>query len=170
MKKYLPLVLTGLVLSGCSSLNIEQKAAIDTLSPCEKINGLLSAYDNRFEGLKQTRVNTKFMDVWSAKYNLVGNDCQITVLDADTVTYRCQDNYTDQQQAVAIHQKAVDFTRDCLAENNWLEKQKESAESLRTRFVLDEKTPVISIYTSKTLSKIKPWSTSFEVGKPIATK
>ncbi|HEA17916.1 MAG TPA: hypothetical protein ENH88_16020 [Pseudoalteromonas prydzensis] len=170
MKKYLSVLLTGLILSGCSSFTTEQKASIDNLTPCEKINGLLAAYDSRFEVLKRTRVNTKYAETWTAKYNLVGDACQISALDADTVTYRCQDNYQEQTQAVAIHQKAVDFTRACLAQNNWHEQQKESADSLRTTFVLDEKNPAISIHTGKTLSRSTPWSTSFEVGKSVANK
>lgn len=170
MKKSLTILLGGLILSGCASLTPEQQAKIDNLTPCEKINGLLTAYDKRFEGLKSTRVNTKYMETWTAKYNLVGDECQITSLNADTVTYRCQENYKEQTQAVAIHQKAVDFTRECLAQNNWHQQQKESAESLRTTFVLDENTPVISIHTGKTLSRSTPWSTSFEIGKPVEGK
>ncbi len=170
MKKSLSVLLTGLILSGCTSLTPEQKANIDSLTPCEKINGLLAGYDTRFEGLKRTRVNTKYAETWTAKYDLVGDECQITALDSDTVNYRCQENYKDRQNAVTIHQKAVDFTRACLVENNWHEQQKESAESLRTTFVLDEKTPVISIHTGKTLSRSTPWSTSFEVGKSVADK
>ncbi|MBE0380566.1 hypothetical protein [Pseudoalteromonas prydzensis] len=170
MKKSLTVLFTGVILAGCTSLAPEQQAKIDNLTPCEKINGLLASYDKRFEGLKRTRVNTKYMETWTAKYNLVGDQCQITALDADTVTYRCQDNYKEQTQAVAIHQKAVNFTRECLAANNWHEQQKESAESMRTTFVLDESTPVISIHTGKTLSRSTPWSTSLEIGKPVEGK
>ena len=167
MKKSLTVLFTGLILAGCSTVTPEQQAAVDNLTACEKVNALLGAYDKRFEALKRTRVNTKYMETWSAKYNLVGNKCQITALDADTVTYRCQESYKQQQQAVDIHQKAVTMTRECLVENNWYEEQNESAESLRTTFVLDEKTPVISIHTGKTLSRSTPWSTSLEIGKPV---
>ncbi|NMR25577.1 hypothetical protein HH219_08570 [Pseudoalteromonas sp. NEC-BIFX-2020_015] len=170
MKKSLSVLLTGLILSGCTSLTTEQQTTIDNLTPCEKINGLLNAYDNRFEELKGTRVNTKYMETWTAKYDLVGEDCQITAVDAQTITYRCQGDFKEQTTAVALHQKAVDFTRECLVQKNWLEKQKESADSLRTTFVLDDKTPVISIHTAKTLSRTTPWSTSLEVGKPISSK
>jgi len=170
MNKFLSLVFPAVILSGCTSLSPQQQAAIDKLAPCEKINGLLSAYDQRFEGLKRTRVNTKYMETWTAKYNLVGDECQITALDKDTITYRCQGEYTKQNEAVALHQKAVDFTRQCLTSQNWLEQQKESADSLRTTFVLDESTPVISIHTGKTLSPSKPWSTSLEIGKPVESK
>lgn len=170
MKKSLSVVLIAIILSGCSSLTSEQKAQIDSLTPCEKINGLLAAYDNRFEGLKRARINTKYMETWEAKYNLVGEQCQITALDANTVTYQCQGAYKEQAQAVSLHQKAVDFTRQCLAQSNWHEQQKESADSLRTTFVLDEVTPVISVHTGKTMSRSKPWSTSFEIGKPVASK
>ncbi|MDP2633195.1 MAG: hypothetical protein ACPG5Z_08180 [Pseudoalteromonas sp.] len=168
MKKSLSAIFTAMVLAGCTSLTAEQQAQIDSLTPCEKISGLLSAYDNRFEGLKRARVNTKYMETWTAKYNLVGDECQITALDKDTMTYRCQDEYSEQSEAVALHQKAVDFTRQCLSTKNWYEQQKESADSLRTTFVLDETKPVISIHTGKTLSRSKPWSTSLEIGKPVA--
>ena len=171
MKTYISLVLTGLILSGCGSLTTEQKAKLDNLTPCEKMDGLIAAYDNRFEALKDTKVKTPYLDVWSAKYNVFGNNCQVTSFNNQTVTYRCQENYKDQQQAVAMHKQAVELTRQCLTKNsNWLETQKESETSLRTTFVLDDKSPVISVYTSKTLSKIKTWSTSLEVGKPVATK
>ncbi len=170
MKKSLTVLLGGLILSGCTNLTPEQKATIDNLTPCEKINGLLAAYDTRFEKLKGTRVTTKYAETWTAKYDLVGDKCQISALDTDTVTYQCQENYQEQTQAVAMHQKAVEFTRACLVQNNWHQEQKESAESLRTTFVLDESTPVISIHTGKTMSRSKPWSTSLEIGKPIASK
>ena len=171
MKTYISLVLTGLILSGCSSLTTEQKAKLDNLTPCEKMDGLIAAYDNRFEALKDTKVKTPYLDVWSAKYNVFGNNCQVTSFNNQTVTYQCQESYKDQQQAVAMHQQAVELTRQCLTKNsNWLETQKESETSLRTTFVLDDRSPVISVYTSKTLSKIKTWSTSLEVGKPVATK
>jgi hypothetical protein len=135
------------------------------------MDGLIAAYDNRFEALKDTKVKTPYLDVWSAKYNVFGNNCQVTSFNNQTVTYRCQENYKDQQQAVAMHKQAVELTRQCLTKNsNWLETQKESETSLRTTFVLDDRSPVISVYTSKTLSKIKTWSTSLEVGKPVATK
>ena len=171
MKTYLTLILTGLILSGCSSLTSEQKAKLDSLTPCEKMDGLITEFDNRFDALKDTKVQNSYLDVWTAKYNVFGDNCQVTSFNNQTVTYQCQESYKDQQQAVAMHQQAVELTRQCLTKtNNWLETQKESETSLRTTFVLDDKSPVISVYTSKTLSKIKTWSTSLEVGKPVATK
>ena len=171
MKTYISLILTGLILSGCSSLTSEQKAKLDSLTPCEKMGGLITEFDNRFDALKDTKVQNSYLDVWTAKYNVFGDNCQVTSFNNQTVTYQCQESYKDQQQAVAMHQQAVELTRQCLTKtNNWLETQKESETSLRTTFVLDDKSPVISVYTSKTLSKIKTWSTSLEVGKPVATK
>ncbi len=171
MKTYISLILTGLILSGCSSLTSEQKAKLDNLTPCEKMDGLITEFDNRFDALKDIKVQNSYLDVWTAKYNVFGDNCQVTSFNNQTVTYQCQESYKDQQQAVAMHQQAVELTRQCLTKkNNWLETQKESETSLRTTFVLDDKSPVISVYTSKTLSKIKTWSTSLEVGKPVATK
>ena len=106
MKKPLAALLTGLVLTGCTGLTTEQQTAIDNLTPCEKINALLGAYDNRFEGLKRSRVNTKYIETWTAKYNLIADNCQITALDKDNVTYRCVGNYEQQQQAVAGYKNA----------------------------------------------------------------
>ena len=90
MKKPLAALLTGLVLTGCTGLTTEQQTAIDNLTPCEKINALLGAYDNRFEGLKRSRVNTKYMETWTAKYNLIADNCQITALDKDNVLPLCR--------------------------------------------------------------------------------
>lgn len=44
MKKLASVVFTGLVISGCSSVVTEQTAAIDQLTPCNKIQTLLGAH------------------------------------------------------------------------------------------------------------------------------
>ncbi|MCG7569234.1 hypothetical protein MHM89_04765 [Pseudoalteromonas sp. CNC9-20] len=167
MKAIYPTLAALVVISGCTSpQQKENQAYVDQLSPCDKIEALVGAYDNQFEGLKLGRIQSKYMDSWQSRYNLIGESCQISALNDKTMNYHCQESYKDKTQALSIHNKAVEFTRQCLGEN-WFEKQKESGNSLRTTFVLDESAPVVSIHTGKSLSKRTPWMTSYEVGTSV---
>ncbi|MFY8274818.1 hypothetical protein AAEU32_11905 [Pseudoalteromonas sp. SSDWG2] len=165
MKAFYPAVAALLFTAGCAGpVQKQQQAAVDNLSPCEKIQGLMAAYDNQFDGLKLTRTQSKFMDSWQAKYHLVGDSCQISALNNTTYAYSCQNAYSDKESALAVHQQAVEFTRQCLGEG-WFEQQKESETSLRTTFVLDESSANVSIHTGKSLSRSTPWTTSYDIGK-----
>ncbi len=165
MKALYPTLAALILAAGCAGpAQKEQQAQVDSLSPCEKIDALLGAYDNRFAGLKLARTQSKFIDSWQARYNLIGDSCQISALNETTYSYSCQQTYKEKDAALAVHQQAVDFTRQCLGEG-WYEQQKESETSLRTTFVLDENKPSVSVHTGKSLSRSTPWMTSYDIGK-----
>ncbi len=164
-----PSLLTAcaLFLGGCSNLTPDWLPWVGTLTPCEKLDTLVEAYEQRFDPLKKHRVNTEYMETWQARYDLVGENCQIAQVDKDTVSYQCLETFKNQDDAVAAHRKAVALIRECVGDRGWLEKEVESADSLKNHFILDDKTPVISVHTGKTLSRFRPWITSLEVGKSV---
>ncbi|MEM0515800.1 hypothetical protein WCN91_10320 [Pseudoalteromonas sp. YIC-827] len=165
MKAIYPALAAVILLAGCASpAQKQQQTYVDNLSSCDKIQALMSAYDNQFDGLKMARTQSKFIDSWQSRYHLVGESCQISALHERTYAYSCQQTYADKDAALAIHQKASDFTRQCLGEG-WYEQQKESENSLRTTFVKDDETPSVSIHTGKSLSRKTPWMTSYDIGK-----
>ena len=165
MKALYPTFAVLILATGCAGpVQKQQDTYVDNLSACEKINALMGAYDNRFAGLKLARTQSKFIDSWQARYNLVGDSCQISALNESTFAYSCQQTYKEKEPALAVHKKAAEFTRQCLGEG-WYEQQKESESSLRTTFVLDENTPSVSVHTGKSLSRSTPWVTSYDIGK-----
>ena len=171
MPRFLPLISSLIILSGCNTtLSPEEKAQVDNLSACEKINALVKGYNNEFNGLKAQKVTNKYADIWQAKYHLVGDQCQISQFSGQQLAYQCQKGFNNQVDALESYKKAVDFTQSCLTEGNWVMEQVNNAQSVRTNFRLDN-APTISIHSGKTLAKINnTWSTSFQVGvQPIAS-
>lgn len=165
MKALLLSVATVALLAGCTS-NPAHDEYVDNLTECEKIQALLQSYDQQFAPLKRARTQSRYMDSWDARYDLIGDQCQIAALDATTVNYSCTASFKDKETALSKQYEANAFTRQCLGEG-WLEQQKESEQSLRTTFVKDENSPTVSVHTGKSLSKRTPWTTSYEVGKSV---
>ena len=167
MKSYITLIAASIALSGCvNTLSSEQKAQIDNMTPCDKIQGLLTSFNDEFAPLKQNRVKNKYMEVWQASYSLVGDNCQISKSNNNAINYMCQQNFSEKDQAIAIYSQAVDFTKSCLKNDSWISKVENHQDSVRTTFYLNDNTPSISIHSGKTLARLNDiWMTSFEVGK-----
>jgi len=167
MKSYIALIAATFALSGCvNTLSSEQTVQIDNMSSCDKIQGLLTSFNNEFAPLKKSRVKNKYMEVWQASYNLVGDNCQISKSNNNSINYMCQQNYSEKDHAIAIYSQALDFTKSCLIESGWNSKTDNQNNSVRTTFYLNDSSPSISIHSGKTLAKLNDvWMTSFEVGK-----
>jgi len=167
MKSYIALIAASIALSGCvNTLSPEQTVQIDNMSSCDKIQGLLTSFNNEFSPLKKNRVKNKYMEVWQASYNLVGDSCQISKSNNNAINYMCQQNFSDKDQAIAIYSQALDFTKACLNKSGWNSKTDNQNNSVRTTFYLNDKSPSISIHSGKTLAKLNDvWMTSFEVGR-----
>ena len=54
MKSYITLIAASIALSGCvNTLSSEQKAQIDNMTPCDKIQGLLTSFNDAEDGIKE---------------------------------------------------------------------------------------------------------------------
>lgn len=154
-----------LLLVGCNStLSPEQSAYVDNLTPCEKIQGLVNSFENQFEPLKATRVQTKFGDVWTPKYHLMGNTCQIIGMNDNKIAYKCAQQFDQEEQSRNAYTHAVTQTAQCLG-NEWEAVKSQQNSSQRTTFKSDNHRSVISIQSAQTNAKFrKTWQTSLEVG------
>ncbi len=154
-----------LLLVGCgSTLTPTQTAYVDNLTPCEKIRGLVDGFENQFEPLKATRVQTKFGDVWTPKYHLLGNSCQILGMNNERVSYKCAKQYDTESQSRDAFDLAVNQVAQCLG-SQWQTNNTAQNQSQRTTFKNAEHDAVISIQSGQTNAKYnKTWQTSFEVG------
>lgn len=167
MKPYIALIAASFALSGCvNTLSSEQQAQIGNMSSCDKIQGLLTSFNNEFAPLKKSRVKNKYMEVWQASYNLVGENCQISKSNNNAINYMCHQNFSEKDQAIAIYSQATSFTQSCLKNDKWKVKTDNNKNSVRTTYYLNEQSPSISIHSGKTLAKLNDvWMVSFEVGK-----
>ncbi|OUL58125.1 hypothetical protein [Pseudoalteromonas ulvae] len=165
MPRFIPLLSSLFILSACNAtLTPEQQAEVEKLSACDKINALVKGYSNEFNGLKSQKVTNKYADIWQAKYQLVGDRCQISQFSGQQLAYQCQKGFNNQVDALENYKEAVAFTQACLSPDNWKMEQVSNGQSVRTNFHL-ENFPIISIHSGKTLAKMNnTWSTSFQVG------
>ena len=152
-------------LAGCSStLTKEQSTYVDSLSPCEKVQGLLDSFESGFEPLKAVRVQNNFSDVWTPKYHVIGNSCQIIAFNNNRISYKCAQTYDQESQSRESFHWAIDKVASCLGET-WQREDINQNESQRVTFHNDTHQAEISIQSGRTLAKYrKTWQTSFEVG------
>lgn len=74
----LGLITSATLISSCLNTTTESNLANETTNQdvqsytaCEKINALITAYDNDFQEIKQKVVSTPISQSWSAKYHLI---------------------------------------------------------------------------------------------------
>lgn len=162
-----PLMITSLAIlvSGCiNTLTPEQTQKIDNMSPCEKIDGLINGYEDGFTAVKKSKVSSKFGDIWQANYNLVGDNCQITHLDGNQVTYKCNVQYDEKAMSRESFKQALQITKACL-DPAWQATKSQFNETQRVIFNHPTHKAQITIHSGRTLAKYrKTWQTSFAVG------
>lgn len=154
-----------IAISGCgSTLSTEQNAYVDSLSPCEKIQGLVDSFATGFDPLKASRVQNNFSDIWTPKYHLLGNSCQIIGFSTSRIAYKCAQQYDTESESRASFNWAVEKVSQCLGAD-WQKSESNQNDSVRTTFKNNSHNASISIQSGNTLAKYrKTWQTSFEVG------
>ncbi len=108
-----------LSLLGCAAGPQQGTAApVVELSPelCNKVEQMVALHATGFDGVAGRKTPTKWMDISTAKYHLVGNDCQIWQWKDGRQVYVCSQAVPDTEQAVFRHKRAADFTAQCLGD------------------------------------------------------
>lgn len=115
------LLLCITLLSGCELPgDSHMQAEADSLSTCEKVERLLAGYHEHFDALKGPQLSRRYMDIWAAKVNAIGEDCQIWKSGSHS-TYMCARNAPNPEIAREWLQQAEQSLGACLA--NWQREQ-----------------------------------------------
>lgn len=113
----LSIILLALLLTSCVNQNKKIAANImPTTNPCTKLNLLKNAYNDDFQSIKEMKVGARTSNIWRAKYQLFGQDCQVFSWGGSQQTYSCRLKAPDEESAKQYYQNAKTITQQCLGE------------------------------------------------------
>lgn len=121
-------LLSVIFLTSCSNSNQgnthNEKATLlpKVTNACEKINELINEYGNDFNKIKSSVINTRVSRIWKAKYNLVGDNCQVWAWGNNRHTYSCSNTAPNKEVADYYFKNAKDTAKSCLG-SDWSVKE-----------------------------------------------
>jgi hypothetical protein len=109
------LVISSMFMLGCTNQNLKISSTVmPTTNACTKLNALKSGYFDDFSQLKGTKVSSRASDIWKAKYQLFGKNCQIFSWGGKQHTYSCNVVAPDEDTAKQYYENAKNITQQCL--------------------------------------------------------
>jgi hypothetical protein len=138
MKSYIkyPLILSSIFLASCVNQNTKIADNImPTTNACAKLNLLKSAYYTDFESLKEIKTSSRASNIWRAKYQLFGENCQVFSWGGKQHNYSCRLVAPDEKTAQKYYQSAKKVTQECLGEQ-WVldESNRAHDDGMKTSF------------------------------------
>jgi len=124
MKSYTKytLIISSMFLASCVNQNIKIASNImPTTNACAKLKLLKTAYHDDFTQLKEIKVGGRVSNIWKAKYQLFGENCQVFSWGEKKHTYSCSLIAPDEETAQRYYQGAKRVTQECLGEKWTLE-------------------------------------------------
>lgn len=169
----LGLILSAALTSSCVNTTVKSNPNNETTNQdaqsytaCEKINALVTAYDNDFKKIKLKVVSTPISQRWTAKYNLVGNDCHIISWGNQVTTYSCKLEVPNEDVAQQYFDVAKNETKACIGDSwKMTESLINNEEGLRVAFDNADKGMSISAQMVPTGGLLKSsWSVYYNIG------
>ena len=118
----LPIILSSIFLASCVNQNTKiAENIMPTTNACTKLELLKSAYHDDFKQLKEVQVGGRVSNMWRAKYQLFGENCQVFSWGGKQHTYSCRLVAPDEKTAKKYYQSAKVVTQECLGDNWKLE-------------------------------------------------
>jgi uncharacterized protein YceK len=170
MKNFITPLIIVFILAGCTSKTNQAPRTIIapkttlTLDKCSTINTLINGFESGFSLIKTRKVNNQFTNQWRTNTHIIGTACTVTLNQSQQASYQCQTQVNTQQHTIKSHQKLAQFLRQCLTPQGWFESQKETTDSIHSIFVLDTKTPAITLSTNQATDGFK---TRFEIAPAL---
>ena len=113
-----------------------------TTNVCAKLELLKSAYHDDFSQLKETQVVGRVSNIWKAKYQLFGENCQVFSWGGEQHTYSCSLVAPNEVTAQKYYQSAKRITQQCLGEAWHLEESKrKNDEGMKASFTNHDAKP-----------------------------
>jgi len=160
-------------LAGCTTTQeTELDAKVAALTTCEKVNALVKGHQQGFPHLRMTLTNSRYMEVWKARYHLVGDGCQVWGWGSGRFSYMCSLTEPGQEVAMEHFNQAKAKTRECLSQD-WIMKEgpRDAGEGVKAEFTkTGEKTVVTLIAASSPTVFKTEWKTYYLVGDPSDLK
>jgi len=114
----LTISLVSLLLASCVNQNTKVAANImPTTSPCIKLDLLKKAYYDDFSQLKELKVGGRVSNIWRAKYQLFGENCQVFSWGGKQHNYSCRLVAPDEETAQSYYEGAKRVTQQCLGDD-----------------------------------------------------
>jgi hypothetical protein len=151
--------------SSCSLLSNPEKEHVAAMSGCEKVNALIAAHGNGFEHLKMAQSTTKRVNVWKARYHLVGDSCQIWGW-GNRSDYVCSKIAPTEDIARQWYEKAKTETRQCLSDQ-WQLQESPRKVGTGTKAVFSKagSNTVVTVHAVETRGVFKSeWAAYYFVG------
>ena len=165
----LSLALSSVVLTACVNQNlITQKQLAPVTNPCTKISLLIKAYDDGFEQVKMTKLQTKVTRTWKAKYNIVGNNCHIWTVGSTKTIYSCNITANDKKLAESYYQEAQQTIGQCLGDTwQMIEQPRKTDNGRKSTFTTPNKKISLSAHIVPLDNLFsKRWTIYYYIGNP----
>lgn len=159
----------AMLLGACTT--VEEQAMdsqVSDLTPCEKLQALITGHGKGFPVLRTTKSTTRYMDIWRARYHLVGDSCQVWGWGEDKFSYVCTLTEPNKDVAMEHFNLAKERASTCLGASWKVEEgPRKEGEGVRARFTKQGSSTAVSVLAvaSPTLFKTE-WRTYYFVGDP----
>lgn len=139
-----------------------------TMSACDIVSSLISEHKKGFASLRGSRADTQYAVIWKAKYNAVGDSCEIWQSGKGNTHYVCTRSAPTKQVADDYYSKAREKGQSCLG-NEWSasEAPRKLGDGTKTTFSKEGLNTVVEIHEIKVEGVFKDqWSIYYIVGEP----
>ena len=153
---------------GGSTEDKERDAKVAAMSVCEKITGLIEGHDKGFPVLRLQKTHAKLMDVWKARYHLVGDSCQVWDWGKGSSSYMCSLTSPNKETALQYYEEAKKVAGECLGAQWTLgESARALGEGKKAQFTRAGSDTVLGVHAVATPGLFRQeWTTYFFVGNP----
>ncbi len=152
--------------TACSNVKTDQVSVLSEAELCDQVKQIIDQHKQGFSEIKGSIHVTKKVDVWDARYHLVGKACQVWRWSDGKQAYMCSLTMPDEEMASERYSNAVQFTQRCLGEKYQAEIiDVNNGHAVRTIFSRDAKDTVASVHRVKTQGVFKSeWTVYFFIG------
>ncbi|TYK66367.1 hypothetical protein [Colwellia echini] len=110
-------ITSSLLLASCVNQNTKiSNNLMPTTNACAKLELIKNDYYTNFSSLKSEEIVGRMSNMWKAKYQLFGENCQIFSWGGAQHTYSCNVIAPDEEAAKKYYENAKKVTQQCLGD------------------------------------------------------
>ena len=168
--KSFSLIAGTVLLASCSTTAYEAYQADDgrpkVYNACQKIDALLSEYENNFDRVKGDKIQSRAGNIWKAKHHLIGQDCQVWAWGKNRTTYSCSTSAPSKDVAFEYFNNAKSKAAQCLGDSWSLEESaRNKDEGRKAEFSSAKSKAIVATHVVPTQGLFKSeWTVYYYVG------